>query len=79
MQLDLAALRKQEMLCWDEWRYGVEGMELSAEDEDLLDRAAAADDAELAVLFEDEERLALPTEVNCFSPAIGPHRVALRA
>lgn len=78
MQLDFVALRKQEMLCWDEWRYGVEGMELSDEDEELLDRAAAADEAELAALFENEEGLALPTEVNCFSPAIGPHRVALQ-
>lgn len=57
---------------------GVEGMELSAEDEDLLDRAAAADEADLAVLFEDEERLALPAEVNCFSPAVGAHWVTLQ-
>jgi hypothetical protein len=77
MQLDLAALRKQEMLCWDEWRYGVETTELSAEDETLLDRVAAADESELATLLEGDHRLALPTEVNCFSPAVGPHQVAL--
>jgi hypothetical protein len=77
MQLDLASLRKQEMLCWDEWRYGVETMELSTADEALLDHAAAADESELATLVAGDDRLALPTEVNCFSPAIGPHHVAL--
>jgi hypothetical protein len=78
MQLDLAALRKRELLCWDEWLYGVEAMELTAGDEELLDRAAAADEPELSALLDGEARLALPTEVNCFSPAVGPHQVALQ-
>ena len=78
MQLDLAALRKLELLCWDEWGYGTEAAQLSPEDEALLDRAAAllqTSEDQLAILLDSEDRLALPNEVTCFSPAVGPHQI----
>ena len=77
--LDLASLNKQEMLCWDEWSYGVEAISLTDEDIALLDRVAQLsqlpESAELTALYQTDERLRVPNEVLCYSPAIGPHTV----
>lgn len=74
MLLDLAALNRLEMLCWDEWSYGVESDtdSLSEEDLALLDHVAAAcqqGDAgfeEVRRLFHEEPRLRLPEVFTSF-------------
>jgi hypothetical protein len=79
MQQDIAALNKQEMLCWDQWRFGEESSVVSPDDAVLLDRAAAfssqPDSAALRALCAAEPRLQVPDTVTCFSPAVGPHPV----
>ncbi len=80
LRLDVAALNKQEMLCWDEWGIGVEGEDrISAEQEALLDRAAAlsvrSEIAPLQALSAASAELRVPDKVTCYSPAIGPHEV----
>lgn len=81
LQLDMAALNKQEMLCWDEWGYGAEDSTVTDDDAALLDRAAALslnlDTTDLRTLLAAEPRLHLPAQVTCFSPAVGPHAVAV--
>lgn len=76
LQLDIAALNKREMLCWDQWEVGA-GEKI--EEETLLDQAAALsvkpDSTDLRALYEQDERLHLPSTVNCYSPAVGPHWV----
>lgn len=79
MQLDLAALRKQEMLCWDEWGFGEEAAELSPANEELLDSVAhlaLGNESQLLDLLTTDDRLSLPAEVTCYSPFAGPHLVA---
>jgi hypothetical protein len=74
MLQDLAALNKQEMLCWDQWSYGEEGLDTDKDDEALLDRVATATqdgDAafdEVRALFKDE-RLRVPNPLGSWSPA----------
>jgi hypothetical protein len=79
MLLDMAALHKRELLCWDQWGYGDPEVKLAPEDEALLDRAAILlqqpDLAEFSALYRTEPRLRVPDEVTCFSPAVGPHQV----
>jgi hypothetical protein len=80
--LDCAALGKQELLCWDEWSYGqAQGVELSAEDERLLDQVAALslqpDAATLRAACAGDGRLRVPETVTCWSPAVGPHAVKI--
>jgi len=79
--LDIAALHKTELLCWDEWSYGDEHSELTQEEEQQLDRIAylslQSAFEELTALWHADKRLGVPTEVNCFSPAVGPHPVKL--
>jgi hypothetical protein len=80
MQLDLAALRKQELLCWDSWSYGLESAALLPSDEALLDRVARLSigcEAELLVYLNNEPRLALPHIVTSMSPALGEHMVSI--
>jgi Transglutaminase-like superfamily len=80
---DLAALNKVEMLLWDDWGLLLE--DLAARDQELLDHVAevtiAAGEAFAQVrrLYEDNERLRVPSTVTSFSPAVGePRRVALK-
>lgn len=83
LQLDLASLNKQELLCWDQWRYGEPNNAPIGDDEALLDRAAALsllpDSAELRALWRGDTRLRLPESVTCFSPARGAHSVSVNA
>jgi hypothetical protein len=75
--LDLAALNKQEMLCWEGWGLGAMPYgTLTAEDKALLDRVALATqnpDAfeECLELFQ-HPRLKLPNVVYSFTPAGNP-------
>ncbi len=75
MLQDLAALNKHEMLCWDEWSYGMEDAVLTDDDRALLDHLAKvtqqgdAGFAEVQRLFGDEPRLKLPNPFMSFSPA----------
>jgi hypothetical protein len=81
LQLDIAALNKQEMLCWDEWAYSNENSVLTANDHALMDRVAALslqpDSTELRQFYANDSRLQVPATVTCFSPAVGPHPVKL--
>ena len=82
LRLDVAALNKQEMLCWDEWGIGTLGEDhVSAAQESLLDQAAAlwskADIAPLQALSAASAELRVPQAVKCYSPATGPHEVAV--
>jgi hypothetical protein len=82
LQLDLAALNKQEMLCWDQWAYADEESVVSEDEEALLDSAATlsleADSTIICALWETEPRLQPPATVTCFSPAQGSHPVTVR-
>lgn len=64
LQLDIAALNKQEMLCWDEW---------DAADDALLDQVVPltllADSTELCARVAAEPKLRVPETVTCFNPA----------
>jgi hypothetical protein len=79
--LDLAALHKEEMLCWDQWSYGFDTIEPSTEEETMLDRAAQLSQNSnlegLTALWQAEDRLHLPEEITCYSPAVGPHQVKI--
>jgi hypothetical protein len=82
LRLDVAALNKQEMLCWDEWGIGISGEDqVSAEQETLLDQAAAlsvqADIAPLQALSAASVELRVPQTVRCYSPTNGPHEAAV--
>lgn len=79
--LDVAALHKTELLCWDVWSYGDPNIELTQEEEQRLDRVAHLSlqpaFEELTALWHADKRLGVPAEVNCFSPAAGLHQVKL--
>ncbi len=82
LMLDIAALDKQELLCWDQWGIGNNhDSHLSAEEESLLDRAAElsvrADIRPLQTLVASNDGLRIPATLTCFSPAVGPHEVAV--
>lgn len=80
--LDVAALNKQELLCWDVWGLGLpQHDQLSTEDVIMLDRVALlsqqADSTAVLALVESDPHFSTPETVTCFSPARGPHEVAL--
>lgn len=81
LQLDLAALMKQEMLCWDEWGFVNPAGGVSTADELLLDQAAALslqpDSGALRTFIAAEPRLRVPETVTCVSPAAGPHPITV--
>lgn len=80
MQLDLVALRKHELLCWDSWNYGLEAAALLPSDEALLDRIARLStvcEADLLANLQTEPRLALPHIVTSISPALGKRMVPI--
>ncbi len=73
LQLDVAALNKIELLCWD----GIEGLrEDRADDQAVLDEMATLslnpDSAPLRVRCATDERWRMPSSVTCFHPMIGP-------
>ena len=80
--LDLAALNRLEMLCWDSWGMGTESLALSDEDKVFLDEVARSTLDESR--FEDwqrlyqDERLRIPSVIDSFSPAVAPERMPLR-
>ncbi|HEX2623010.1 MAG TPA: transglutaminase domain-containing protein [Phototrophicaceae bacterium] len=72
---DIAALNKQEMLCWDEWTISAETYEPTEDNLKLLDKVAAlsqgdrASIEELQGLYQTDARLTVPETVQCYSPA----------
>jgi hypothetical protein len=83
LQLDCASLNRQELLCWDEWPFEPnQEKTLRPEVEALLDRAAElslqADSSDLLDLVAREPRLQVPPNITCWSPAVGPHPLAVR-
>jgi hypothetical protein len=82
---DLAALNKVEMILWDDWGL-LEQQTMLEDDLRLLDKVAEATLApgdaafdELRRVYQDEERLRVPSEVTSYSPASqGPLKVALK-
>jgi hypothetical protein len=73
LQLDVAALNKIELLCWD----GIEGLhEDQAADQAILDEMATLsrnpNSNELRARCTTADRWQLPSSVNCFNPIIGP-------
>ena len=73
LQLDVAALNKIELLCWD----GIEGLsEAQPADAALLDEMAMLslepDSSALRQRCATDPRWQLPTTVTCFHPIIGP-------
>ncbi len=73
LQLDVVALNKLELLCWDD----VGGLrEDLAADQTLLDEMATLstrpDSTELRARCTTHERWQLPRRVHCFNPLIGP-------
>jgi hypothetical protein len=73
LQLDVAALNKMELLCWDE----IEGLrEDQVADQAILDEMATLslnpDSSELRARCAKDDRWQLPRSVNCFNPIIGP-------
>jgi hypothetical protein len=78
LQLDVAALNKIELLCWD----GMEGLrEGRLADEAILDAMAALsldpDSGALRARCQRGERWRLPAAVTCFHPAVGASVVAV--
>ena len=76
MVLDLAALNRVEMLCWDSWGYASAIQELTEDDKAFLDQVAEAtlDDSrfdEWGSLFQ-HEKLQIPSLIKSFSPAVKP-------
>lgn len=82
LQLDIVALNRCELLCWDDWQFAAASGIPSDDDDALRDRAAAlslqADSTALRALCAEEPRLRVPAAVTCHSPAVGPHSVALK-
>ena len=79
--LDLAALNRVEMLCWDGWGIVGNSLDLSEADKSFLDEVARVtlDEAradERARLFTDE-RLRLPPVIQSYSPAVKPEDMPL--
>jgi hypothetical protein len=82
---DLAALNKVEMILWDDWGL-LEQQTVLEDDLRLLDKVAEATLApgdaafdQLRRIYQDEERLRVPSEVTSYSPASqGPLKVALK-
>lgn len=78
---DCAALNKQEMLCWDQWKLGEVFEPFEGEDAELFDQLSALslqpDSTALRAFFADNPRLNLSEAVTCYSPAVGPHPVTL--
>ncbi len=73
LQLDVAALNKIELLCWD----GIAGLqEGEPADDAILDEIAAMsldpESSALRARCQTDARWQLPTTVSCFHPAIGP-------
>lgn len=73
LQLDVAALNKIELLCWD----GMDGLqEGNPADEAILDEMAALslhpDSSELRARCATDERWRMPATITCFHPAVGP-------
>jgi hypothetical protein len=70
--LDVAALNKVELLCWDSWEGLTEGQ---AADEAILDEMAALslnpDSHELLARCATDPRWQIPTAVRCFHPITG--------
>ena len=82
MLLDLAALNRKEMLCWDSWGMVAQSLDLGVVDKAFLDELARAtlDESrsdELARLHADE-RLRLPAIIDSYSPALRPEQMPLR-
>ena len=82
MLLDLAALNRKEMLCWDSWRMVAQSPDLGEADQAFLDELARAtlDESrsdEWARLHADE-RLRLPAIIDSYSPALRPEQMPLR-
>lgn len=78
LQLDVAALNKIELLCWDSWAELTEGQ---SEDEGVLDQMATlscnVDSSALRKRCAEEARWRIPTTVHCFHPAVGSYTVAV--
>jgi hypothetical protein len=73
LQLDVAALNKIELLCWD----GIDGLqEGQPADEAILDEMAILsldpDSRALRARCASDERWRLPATVTCFHPIVGP-------
>ncbi len=80
--LDLAALNRRELLCWDSWGLAANSLGLSEADNKFLDNLARAtlDEArgdEWASLLQDE-RLRIPPVIDSYSPAVSPEDMPLR-
>ena len=77
MMLDLAALNREEHLCWECWGYSDQNYSgYTEEDYNFLDEVAAVtqDNASFEAwrnLFK-HPKLALPSQVHSFSPAMNP-------
>lgn len=80
LQLDVAALNKIELLCWDSLETLDEG---NPADQAILDEMAAlslADDsAPLRARCADDARWRIPDVVHCFHPAVGASTVRIAA
>ncbi len=79
--LDLAALNRLEMLCWDSWGMGKTSLDLSDDDKLFLDEIARVtlDESrshEWQRLFKDD-RLRIPLVIESFSPAVKPEDMPL--
>ncbi len=70
--LDIAALNKVELLCWDSWEGLTEGR---ADDEAILDEIAVLslnpDSCELLARCATDPRWQIPSAVQCFHPITG--------
>ncbi len=81
--LDLAALNKQELLLWDGWGMMLNG-KLSEDDMALLDRLAILTQggnetlAEAQAIYEQDERVRVPSVIMKFGPVSAPCEVRLR-
>ena len=81
MLLDLAALNRTEMLCWDSWGIVSKVESLTEDDERFLDELAEAtlDNSRFAnwqILFQ-HELLRLPDTIKSYSPAVPPDQMPL--
>lgn len=82
MMLDLAALNRVEMLCWDKWGFAINFKKLKKADKEFLDKVAYAtttdDNFQEWQTYYQHDKLSVPDTVNSYSPACPPKLLPMK-